>query len=157
MEIKRLIDLLTEGYFLEDKHTIIVECEEAFNNPKEYASKNELLWILESHEDSILDVLLPLQLSEIIVRGDKIDEIHEQISVLIENLPDFPDDKELTAKQYFEWIDNYLGENNELLLIGDSMGDELILFLVYKEDSDEIFALTQKLNIQCHKPTAYLY
>lgn len=35
MEIKRLIDLLTEGYVLEDKHTIIEECEEAFNNPKE--------------------------------------------------------------------------------------------------------------------------
>lgn len=157
MEIRKLIDLLTDGYDLEDKDSIIEDCEAAFNNPAQYASENDLLWLLETNKNSILDFLLPLKLSEIIILGDKIDEIHEQISALVEDVPDFPYDKEFTAKQYFEWVDKYLEEDNELLLIGDSMSDDLPLFLVYKDDCDEVFDLAKKLNIQCHRPTSYLY
>jgi hypothetical protein len=157
MEVKRLIDILADGYILEDKEMIVKNCEEAFQNPIEYTTKNELQWLLETNQDSILNVLLPLELSEIIVRGDKVDEIHEQLTELIENLPDFPYQEKLTTKLYFEWIEKYLGDNNELLLIGDSLGDELLIFLVYKDDSDEIFYLADKLNIQCSKPTEYFY
>ena len=161
MDIKRLVELLSDGFELENKDAIIENCEESFSNPLEYLEKNDLLWRLDEDEETIesqLNFAIPFELMPIVIQGDKIDEIHEKISELKENLPEFPYEKEFTAKEYFGWLDEILSEiNEEVLEIGDSLGDDLMLFLVYKENTDEIMEIAKKINLKCENPKNSLY
>ena len=153
-EIKRLIDLLSKGYELEDYDSVVATCIEAYENPTDYATNNELGFLMYSGKNFILDYVLPCELIEIAVCSDKIDEIHEQIEELLEDIPDFPfsDEERVDARKYFNWVEKYLGDE-VLLLVGDNGSDNLTLFLVNKDDVEEVIFLTKVLNIKCQKAT----
>lgn len=152
--IKKLIDLLSTGFELEDKDGIVATCIEAYENPTDFATENELEFLLYSHQDCILDYLLPCELEEVIVCSDKIDEIHEQIEELLDGIPDFPfpDEERVDIRKYFDWVEKYLGDE-VILKIGDDGSDNLTIFLVNKDDVEEVIYLSKLLNIQCKKTT----
>ncbi len=157
--IKELVELLTDGYDLENIEAITAHCEDAYNIPREYAENNDLGWLIEEEDtDSLLNVAIPYELSEISITGDKIDEIHEQIMEYREELPPFPYEMEFHTKGYFEWLDGFLSQtNDEILEIGDSLGDNLTLFLVYRKHTETILAIAQKFELKCSNPKDALY
>lgn len=161
MNIKRLIELLADGYEVENMEAIIENCEDSFNNPRDYLEKNDLLWRLDEDEETVesqLNFAIPFELMQIVIQGDKIDEIHGEIEGMKEGIPEFPYEKEFTAKEYFGWLDEILSEmNEEILEIGESLGDELMLFLVYKENTNEIMEISKKFNLKCENPKDSLY
>ena len=152
--IKKLINLLSTGFELEDKDGIVATCIEAYENPTDFATENELEFLLYSHQDCILDYLLPCELEEVTVCSDKIDEIHEQIEELLDGIPDFPfpDEERVDVRKYFTWVEKYIGDE-VILKIGDDGSDNLTLFLVNKDDVEEVIYLSNLLNIQCKKTT----
>jgi len=158
--IKKLVELISDGYEVENINDIISNLENAIHHPRDYAEKNDLLWLYDENDINSLslDFIIPLELNEIIITGDKIDEIHDQIVDLKEELPEFPFEEKETAKEYFIWLDNILSETgDEILEIGRSFGDDLTLFLVYKKDTDEIIKICQQLNLKCSNPKDTLY
>lgn len=161
MNIKRLIELLADGYEVENMEAIIENCEDSFNNPHDYLEKNDLLWRLDEDEETVesqLNFAIPFELMQIVIQGDKIDEIHGEIEEMKEGIPEFPYEKEFTAKEYFGWLDEILSEmNEEILEIGESLGDDLMLFLVYKENTNEIMEISKKFNLKCENPKDSLY
>lgn len=161
MNIKRLIELLADGYEVENMEAIIENCEDSFNNPRDYLEKNDLLWRLDEDEETVesqLNFAIPFELMQIVIQGDKIDEIHGEIEGMKEGIPEFPYEKKFTAKEYFGWLDEILSEmNEEILEIGESLGDELMLFLVYKENTNEIMEISKKFNLKCENPKDSLY
>ena len=161
MNIKRLIELLADGYEVENMDAIIENCEDSFNNPRDYLEKNDLLWRLDEDEETVesqLNFAIPFELMQIIIQGDKIDEIHGEIEEMKEGIPEFPYEKEFTAKEYFGWLDEILSEmNEEILEIGESLGDDLMLFLVYKENTNEIMEISKKFSLKCENPKDSLY
>ena len=158
--IKKLVELITEGYEVEHLNDIVSNLGHAIHHPYDYAEKNDLLWLYEENESNplSLDYIIPLEINEIAIVGDKIDEIHDQIGDIIEDLPEFPFDEKMTAKEYFIWLDDILSESNEEILeIGKSFGDDLILFLVYKKNTDEIIKICQQFDLKCSNPKNTLY
>jgi hypothetical protein len=150
--MKELIELISEGYDLANIDAIINKCQEAWEDPQGYASKNDLFWLVDSDPYSVINFVLPLELSDISIFGDKIDEIHEEMRSSREWLSEFPYEKELDSDEYFKWIDNLLAEHNEeIVQIGDTGGDALTLFLINKNNTERIFELASKFNLKYSK------
>ena len=159
MEVRNLLEAMLDGYDLENKETIISNCELAYSNPQTYLEKNDSLLFLQEMPNSVMNVAVPGELSEILFMGDKIDEIHEKIQDVYPDLPDFPYDQNFTGPEYFEWIDKYYSDNeinNELLQIGDSFGDDLFLILVNRDRTDEIIRLSIAVKLYCKRAKNYL-
>ncbi|MFD2287008.1 hypothetical protein GJU39_09660 [Pedobacter petrophilus] len=158
MEVRKTIELILDGHTLENKEAIISNCEHAFTNPVDYVKNNDLEWLLEDMPGAIMNVAVPMELYEFIFSGDKIDEIHEQIADMYEDFPDFPYDQNLNAKEYFTWLNEHLiAYDEEILLIGDSLSDNLDLISVLKANVDQILELSKAINLICKQPAKDLY
>jgi len=158
MAIRKFIELILDGYDLEHKNTIIEKCESLVSDPELYVTENELEWLWESEPEELNNVAVPLELHDVLISGDKIDEIHGRIAEMGVSMPDFPYNKKFTAKEYFAWATPYLQEEEmELLMIGNSLSDELYLIMVLMDNVNEIIQLSKELSITCERPATLLF
>ena len=153
-KIEQLINLLLEGYDVPNKEEIIANCTFCYSNASEYLKRNDAEWIIESDEDDAFEYSIMNELFDFLLRGDKIDEVHELIDESLDNsIGDFPTDVRYTA-EYFAWLQPKLNQKNpplEIIEIADSYSDELQLIIVEKNNVDDIAILCHELNVSFRK------
>ncbi|MEO9021290.1 MAG: hypothetical protein ABI237_05010 [Ginsengibacter sp.] len=77
----------------------------------------------------------------LVLRADRIDDLHNEISDIKEP---FPYSSNFDTCQYFNWLDKKLEANDPPLAcinIADSWGDDMLVILVYREDTERILEL----------------
>ncbi|MFT3902080.1 MAG: hypothetical protein QM727_02865 [Niabella sp.] len=156
--IRKFVELVIDGYDTENKNTIVEKCESLVHNPEAYITENEMEWLREFEPEEWNNIAVPLELYDILITGDKIDEIHSGIEATGVSIPDFPYDKKITPKEYFAWVAPYLQQEDlELLMLGNSLSDEFYLIMVLTGNADEILRLSEELSITCKRPVDYLF
>jgi len=156
-KIKELINLLLADFELEEdeKQEILINVGGFLNDQKAYLVENDAEWILEIASESTLQFAIANEISDFLIVGDKIDEIHELIVEEFEDdFPEFPYEKKFNATDYIEWISKELSENYpelELIEFGDSFGDSIQLMFVLGKDVERIKQLCEELNIRCNR------
>jgi hypothetical protein len=154
-KIRKLIELLLNPYDVDDKEAIIQKCEACYSNPDDYLVLNDAHWLLDLKDNGILEFSITNEIFDILLVGDKIDEIHELMADDIEE--PFPEKFWKDVKGYFHWVDEKLSSLDpplQLIEMGDSYSDNLQLLRIYKADSPEIEQLCSEFNIH-FKKTAY--
>jgi hypothetical protein len=117
----------------------VTEVANAPDNP-------EFAWVDESSgrvEFAICDQL------DSIVTGNKLDEIHEQLSdIFAEPLPVFQFDRFKNSSQdYFKWLDEVLNERGYTVVsIDPSLNDELWLLPIDKTNCDRLSEIAASLH-----------
>lgn len=156
-KIKELIYLLLADFELEedDEQEILINLGSFLNDQKAYLVENDAEWILDVASESTLQFAIANEISEFIITGDKIDEIHEVIVEEFEgDFADYPYEKKFNATEYIEWVSKELSENYpdlELIEFGDSFGDNIQLLFVLGKDVKRIKELCEELNIRCNR------
>ncbi|WP_296148912.1 hypothetical protein [uncultured Flavobacterium sp.] len=156
-KIKELIRLLLADFELEeeDEQEILINLGGFLNDQKAYLIENDAEWILDVASESTLQFAISNEISEFIITGDKIDEIHEVIVEEFEgDFTEFPYEKKFNAAEYIEWVSKELSENYpdlELIEFGDSFGDSIQLMFVLGKDVKRIKELCEELNIRCNR------
>ncbi|CAD0218907.1 hypothetical protein [Chryseobacterium sp. JV274] len=149
-KIEQLITLLLEGYDVENKEEMISNCSLCYVNPAQYIKDNDAEWVIESNEDGAFEFSVTNELFDFLIRGDKIDEIHELIDESLNNLiGDFPIGIRY-AGDYFKWLQPILNQEDpplEVIELADSYSDELQLIIVEKHNVESISKLCQELRV----------
>ncbi|WP_153392821.1 hypothetical protein [Chryseobacterium vaccae] len=149
-KIEQLINLLLEGYNVENKEEIISNCSSCYINPAQYIKDNEAEWVIESNEGHAFEFSVINELFSFLLRGDKIDEVHELIDESLNNIiGDFPSEIKY-ADDYFKWLGPQLSQEDpplEIIELGDSYSDELQLIIVEKHNVENISRLCQELMV----------
>lgn len=149
-KIEEFIDLLLEGYDVANKQEIISNCSFAYTNPVQYIADNDAEWVIESDEDGAFEFSVTNELFSFLIRGDKIDEIHELIDESLNNIiGDFPMGVKYVS-DYFAWLQPRLDQENpplEIIELADSYSDELQLMIVEKHNVENISKLCQELRV----------
>ncbi|MGU3375579.1 hypothetical protein [Chryseobacterium sp. M5A1_1a] len=155
-KIEQLINLLLEGYEVSNKEEIISNCSFCYANPHQYITNNEAEWVIESDEDGAFEFSVSNELFSFLIRGDKIDEVHELIDESLNNiLGDFPIGIRYVL-DYFAWLQPKLDQENpslEVIELADSYSDELQLMIVEKHNVVDISKLCQELMINFRRTT----
>jgi len=155
-KIEELINLLLADFELEEneQEEILINLGGFLNDQKAYLVENDAEWILEVASESTLQFAISNEISDFLIVGDKIDEIHELIVEEFEDdFASFPYEKKFNAADYIEWISKELEENYpelELIEFGDSFGDSIQLLFVLEKDTKRIKELCNELNIRCN-------
>ena len=156
-KIEELINLLLADFELEEneQEEILINLGGFLNDQKAYLVENDAEWILEVASESTLQFAISNEISDFLIVGDKIDEIHELIVEEFEDdFPSFPYEKKFNAADYIEWVSKELAENYpelELIEFGDSFGDSIQLLFVLGKDTKRIKELCNELNIRCNR------
>jgi hypothetical protein len=149
-KIEQFINLLLEGYDVDNKGEIISNCSLCYSNPAQYIKNNDAEWVIESDEDGAFEFSLTNELFDFLIRGDKIDEVHELIDESLDNLiGDFPAGIRY-AGDYFKWLQPILDQEDpplEVIELADSYSDELQLIIVEKHNVESISKLCQELKV----------
>jgi len=157
-KIKELLQLLLADFELEDddeQEEMLINLGGFLNDQKAYLIENDAEWVLEADPGHTLQFAIANEISEFLIIGDKIDEIHELIVEEFEgDFPEYPYEKKFNATEYIEWFTEELATNYptlELIEFGDSLSDSIQLILVLKDDVDRIEELCNELNIRFNK------
>ncbi|AZA83908.1 hypothetical protein C1637_13240 [Chryseobacterium lactis] len=149
-KIEQFIDLLLEGYEVENREEIISNCTLCYENPVEYIKNNDAEWVIESDEDGAFEFSVSNELFNFLIRGDKIDEVHELIDESLHNIiGDFPIEIRY-AGDYFKWLQPKLDQEDpplEIIELADSYSDELQLIIIEKHNVERISKLCQELKV----------
>lgn len=155
-KIEKFIDLLLEGYDVANKQKIISNCSFSYTNPAQYIADNEAEWVIESDEDGAFEFSVTNELFSFLIRGDKIDEVHELIDESLNNIiGDFPMGVKYVS-DYFAWLQPRLDQENpplEIIELADSYSDELQLMIVEKHNVENISKLCQELKVHFKRTT----
>ncbi|GEN68659.1 hypothetical protein [Chryseobacterium rhizosphaerae] len=155
-KIEKFIDLLLEGYDVANKQEIISNCFFSYTNPAQYIADNEAEWVIESDEDGAFEFSVTNELFSFLIRGDKIDEVHELIDESLNNIiGDFPMGVKYVS-DYFAWLQPRLDQENpplEIIELADSYSDELQVMIVEKHNVENISKLCQELKVHFKRTT----
>lgn len=155
--IRELVDLLTcRELEPEELQSLVAEIDGAAEDP-------DLAWIEDPSPEELIQNALVFKLMDHIAVGDKIDEVHEQISdFFAEPLPDFPhraDGRGFLPDEYFAWLDPLLAERGvdgggyELLLLEDTFSDNLHALLVWRKDTARVLEIATELALRIERST----
>jgi hypothetical protein len=110
----------------------------------------ELDWIDGDSPAAFMQFAVLAELGDYLAIGDKLDELHEEISEQFANpLPAMPQ-QALSAAEYFQWLDGQLAARPtpyEILLWGNPFDDNLYAFIVRRHDSPRILELAGELGL----------
>ena len=147
-KLVELIGLLTCGQVEQDEIEASAEAVlEAQDDP-------EFDWVHEmgASDEQFMQIALMFELSGFFAEGDKIDEFHAQVSEFFKQpLPDHPREADLSAEDYFEWLDGVLATRDPafaLMLMNNGMDDMLHGILVRRSTSERVLALAAELAIE---------
>jgi hypothetical protein len=145
-ELSELIYLMANRQFDEDEAISMAAAARA------EVDDGEFDWI--DGEDRQLMFAVEGQLMDWFAIGDKIDELHEQISAWFDPpLPPFPG---LDPPGYMQWLDDVLAkrENNyELLEFDNYFDDNIHATTVLRADMPRILALCRALKFRAYPAT----
>lgn len=155
--LKELVDLLTSRELEpEQLESAVAAIEGAADDP-------DLDWMEDPSPEQLMQVAIRNRLTQFIAVGDKIDEIHEQISDLFADpLPDYPlheDGRHFRTDEYFVWLDRQLiqraedDEDYELLLLCNQYSDDLDAIPVLRSDTPRILQLATELALIVERAT----
>ncbi|MCS4304717.1 hypothetical protein [Chryseobacterium sp. BIGb0232] len=157
-KIEQLINLLLEGYDISNKEEIISNCSFCYTNPDQYIANNEAEWVIEGDEDGAFEFSVTNELFNFLIRGDKIDEVHELIDESLNNaLGDFPAGIRY-APDYFVWLQPKLNQEEpplEVIELADSYSDELQLIIIEKHNLESISKLCQELRVHFRRTVPF--
>ncbi|AZA76794.1 hypothetical protein EG347_04315 [Chryseobacterium sp. G0186] len=157
-KIERLIHLLLEGYDVSNKEEIISNCSFCYRNPHQYIINNDAEWVIDSNKDGAFEFSVTNELFDFLIRGDKIDEVHELIDESLDNLlGDFPIGIKY-APDYFAWLQPKLDLEDpplEVIELADSYSDELQLMIIEKHNLESISKLCQELMVNFRRTTEF--
>ncbi|WP_448664642.1 hypothetical protein ACG3SL_08220 [Sphingomonas sp. CJ20] len=128
--------------------------EAALNDPED--------WLNDFDDETARQLTVEMVLSDFVMIGDKIDELHALISdEFAEPLQPFPfrEDKEkVLAADYFAWLDAQLAERLpawELLQWHNDLDDNLHVIIVRRFDTDRILALAGTMGFCVRRATQF--
>ncbi|NIF04928.1 hypothetical protein F3J23_05690 [Chryseobacterium sp. Tr-659] len=155
-KIGQFIGVLLEGYDVENIEEIISNCSFCYTNPAEYIKNNDAEWVIDGNEDGAFEFSITNELFHFLIRGDKIDEVHELIDESLNNIiGDFPIGIRY-ADDYFKWLQPRLDQENpplEVIELADSYSDELQLIIVEKHNVESISKFCQELAVHFRRPS----
>lgn len=124
----------------------------AINDPED--------WLADYDDETIRQLTVEMVLSDFVMMGDKIDELHELISdEFAEPLKPFPeraDGEKVLAANYFAWLDAQLAARSpawELLEWHNDLDDNLHVIIVRRSDTDHILALAGTMGFRVRRAT----
>ena len=127
------------------------ELADAVSRIKAAPMDPELDWIEGGSEGEFMQFAVLAELGDYFATGDKLDELHEEISEqFAQPLPAVPD-RGMPLAEYFTWLDAQLAGRPtpyELLLWGNFFDDNLYTFIVRRADTARILALGRELGLQ---------
>ncbi|MGN7918024.1 MULTISPECIES: hypothetical protein [Lysobacter] len=155
--LRELVDLLTcRELEPEELQSLVAAIDGAAEDP-------DLDWIVDPSPEELMQNALVFKLMDHIAVGDKIDEVHEQISdFFAEPLADFPrhaDGRWFLPDEYFAWLDPLLAERGvdgggyELMLLEDTFSENLHALLVWRKDSARVLELATELALRIERST----
>lgn len=156
-KIEQFINLLLEGYNVANKQEIISNCLLCYADPAQYIKDNDAEWVIEGDENGAFEFSVANELFDFLIRGDKIDEVHELIDESLDHtIRDFPTGVRYT-EDYFKWLQPKLDQENpplEVIELADSYSDELQLMIVEKHHVEDISKLCQELMVHFRRTVA---
>ncbi|MGO1072167.1 hypothetical protein [Lysobacter sp. CA199] len=155
--LKELVDLLTcRELGPEELASLVAVIEGAADDP-------DLDWMEDPSPEELIQNALVFKLVDHLAVGDKVDEVHEQISdFFAEPLADFPrheNGRWYLPDEYFAWLDPLLAERGKdgggyrLLLLDDSFSDQLNALLVWRKDTARVLELAGELALSIESST----
>lgn len=155
--LKELVDLLTCRELDPDElASLVATIEGAADDP-------DLDWMDDPSPEELIQNALVFKLVNHLAVGDKIDEVHEQISdFFAEPLADFPrhaNGRWYLPDEYFAWLDPLLAERGkdgggyQLFLLDDSFSDQLNALLVWRKDAARVLELARELALSIEPST----
>jgi hypothetical protein len=155
--LKELVDLLTSRELdPAELESTVAAIDGAADDP-------DMDWLYEPTPEELTQTAIIFKLRDFIAVGDKIDEVHEQISdFFAEPLPDYPlheDGRYFLPDEYFLWLDQQLiqraGDNGgyELLLLGQHYSEELHAVAVLRADAPRTLQLATELALTVERAT----
>lgn len=155
--LKELIDLLTcRELDPEELASLTASIENAGDDP-------DLDWMDDPSPEELIQNAIVFKLVNHLAVGDKIDEVHEQISdFFAEPLADFPryaNGRGYLPDDYFAWLDPLLaargqdGGGYRLLVLDDSFSDQLNALLVWRKDTARVLQLAEELGLSIQSST----
>lgn len=155
--LKELVDLLTcRELDPEELASLVASIEGAGDDP-------DLDWMDDPSPEELIQNAIVFKLVNHLAVGDKIDEVHEQISdFFAEPLADFPrraDGRGYRPDDYFAWLDPLLaargkdGGGYQLFLLDDSFSDQLNALLVWRKDAARVLELADELALSIEPST----
>jgi len=155
--LKELIDLLTcRELDPEELASLVATIEGAADDP-------DLDWMDDPSPEELIQNAIVFKLVDHLAVGDKIDEVHEQISdFFAEPLADFPrhaNGRWYLPDEYFAWLDPLLAERGkdgggyQLFLLDDSFSDQLNALLVWRKDAARVLELARELALSIEPST----
>lgn len=155
--LKELVDLLTcRELDPEELASLTASIENAGDDP-------DLDWLDDPSSEELIQNAIVFKLVNHLAVGDKVDEVHEQISdFFAEPLADFPrraNGRGYSPDDYFAWLDPLLAERGKhgggyrLLLLDDSFSDQLNALLVWRKDTARVLELANQLGLAIESST----
>ncbi|KQO00251.1 MULTISPECIES: hypothetical protein [Stenotrophomonas] len=148
--LTELITLLTcDGLEGDDLADCVARIEASPADP-------ELEWIEGDGPAAFMQFAILAELGDFVAIGDKVDELHEEISEqFADPLPAFPG-QEMPAAEYFQWLDGQLAARPtpyEILLWGNHFDDNLYAFIVRRKDTARVLDLADGLGLLAERAT----
>lgn len=116
----------------------------------------ELEWIDGESPGEFMQFAILAELGDYLAIGDKLDELHEEISEqFADPLPPFPG-RDTLAVDYFQWLDGQLAARPtpyEILLWGNPFDDNLYAFIVRRRDTARVLDLAGGLGLLAERAT----
>ncbi|MBT2745108.1 MULTISPECIES: hypothetical protein [unclassified Lysobacter] len=157
--LRELVDRLTfRELESEEVDSLVASIEGAGNDP-------DFDWMEDPSPEEVRQTALVFRLMQHFAVGDKIDEVHEQISDWFDPpLPDFPQGEngsKWLVSEYFAWLDPLLAEREdnggyETLVIDDRISDNLNVIMVWRADTPRILELATQLALVIDRTHPYV-
>ncbi|MGB6104608.1 MAG: hypothetical protein WBF88_12275 [Pusillimonas sp.] len=158
-QLSRLIDLLSCDDMDEHEASRIVGvCMQARDEPEKILREHygaDAAKVAQYDPQGVMAFILFIELEDYFAVADTVDELYEQIVDAFEQpaLPGYPyDDNDFqTVSDFYQWVDRQLLAHHgkyRLISFGESYTNDFQVILVYREQTDELLALSAALGLQ---------